>query len=246
MELDGEQVLHASVRDITERKRSEQALRQSEEQQRQLAQRLQGLLRELDHRVKNNLTNLLALVDLYVHKAGTPQELADEIRGKIMAIRWVHSLMADRQGRGVELREILERVAQQFETSDTHVSPSFDIQGTHILVAPRQVAPLAMVFQEFFANAFKHGAYQTPEGTIAIMWELGSCKTSRPCRGVRLVWTETNPSIQAPADRGVGLGLIEGLCRFELAGDCTMTFQPPGFRCEMELCLDETDKPEAD
>ncbi len=223
------------VRDMTERWRDREELRRREDELRRLNQRLGTLLREMDHRVKNNLANLYALVDLYARSADSVDALATAVRDKLSAMRWVHNMVASSGWQSLALNELMRRIAEQFDAPG-HAERQLHIDGPAVRIPPRQIAALAMIFQELFANAFEHGT----GGDIEITWRL--LDNAPDARRIGITWQESgNEAIGAPISRGVGLNLIEGFARFELQGDCRWSFQPPGLRCEIECRLDEFD-----
>ena len=222
--------------DITERKEGEESLRRSEERSRDLADRLGALLRELDHRVKNNLASLHALVDLYARSAPSVSAFAQAMRGKLLAMRAAHDLTAAQAGRSVPLTELLHNLIRQHEPPGRGGS-TVALDGQPLRIAPRQVGPLIMVFQELFANSAKHGALRDLDGKIAVAWRLlGNTDSGRQ---VKVTWSEraVRP-IGRPGKPGVGLGLIESFARFELSGQATFSFDRAGLQCTIDCVLD--------
>jgi PAS domain S-box-containing protein len=222
--------------DITPRKRVEEALRASEEHSRDLARRLGELLRELDHRVKNTLASLHALVDMYARTAPSVAAFAEAMRGKLMAMRAAHELTTAERGRPVLMTDLLHSFIRQHEPPGRGGS-SIRFDGPSLRIAPRQVAPLAMILQELFANASKHGAYRDPEGKVAITWTI--LESQATGSRARITWREMSTRrITAPRTRGVGLALIESFARFEMCGNATLQFLPTGLVCELNCQLD--------
>ncbi len=222
--------------DISERKLGERALRASEEKSRDLAARLQVLLRELDHRVKNNLAALYALVERYARSAQDVASFAAAIRGKLMAMNAAHEIIARAGWQPVDIAELLGGLAAQL-TADPHQRLALHLEGPPLRIVPRQASALAMVLQELVANCEKHGAFRSPQGTVNLTW-LILPESDLACR-VRLRWQETGgPPAQSPAGQGVGLKLIDGFARFELGGQATFDFTPQGLTCILDCQLD--------
>jgi two-component sensor histidine kinase len=182
-------------------------------------EREKRLRRELDHRVRNNLASLLGLVGLYEGSSVQPGDLVRSLRGRISALREVYGLISAAPDEGVALRELVSKIAaltpRASERSAIHVS------GPTIRLSGREANALAMVVQELFTNASKHGALRGADGEVEIRW------TTQPVRaGTRLdlSWIETKAlahTPRAPRGSGLGLALIEGIVRSDLRGQAS-------------------------
>ncbi len=225
--------LEGVIIDINDRRSMEESLRQSEERARELAGRLQVLLRELDHRVKNNLAGLFSLVDMYARRSASVQDLAQALHDKLLAMKSAHEQIADAGWHSVDLATLVRSLARQF-VGDHGRERSLHIEGPGLSIAPRQVGPLAMVLQELFTNCLKHGCYKSSEGQVHLRWSIIHATPSG--NRVQIDWVESHgPTVTAPASFGQGLSLIQGFCQFELAGTCEFHFDPGGFRCVILL-----------
>ena len=239
-----------------------QSLEQSESQARHLAEIRQVLLRELDHRVKNNLASLYALVDLYQPRSATTEDLASVVREKILAMKWTHEALAG-QSDGIELVPLVRAMAEAAAGS-TAVFQHLTITGPDLHLHLLQAAPLAMIFHELFSNAHKHGALCSPEGQITLTISPGIAPAPAPGvaapgvaapgitapvsavpaesggrRTVILDWRESGIRLRPrPLRPRVGLGLIEGLVRFELAGTAEVEATAQGVHWVLEMNLD--------
>lgn len=218
-----------SISDITERKRAEQKLRESYEFQRLM-------LNELDHRVRNNLASLAALIDLTARGTSNVRELATSIKGRVQAMTSVHSLLSRGHWHPIGLRDLLLAVTPQ------DVQPAITIEGPEVKVAQRQVTALGMIFQELLANSLKYGALSAPggEGRVAVRWSIGEIRADTPNSiPLDLSWHETGgpPPVASPK-HGVGSGLIEGLTRAELRGSATLQFPAAGALHRFVMMLD--------
>jgi PAS domain S-box-containing protein len=224
--------------DITARKQAEQALRQTAQRCEQLADSREALLREMDHRMKNSLAGLNTLVDICARSADSIEQFSALMHEKIDAMRLVHGLIMDQRGRHGDLASLVRQVIGEFATS--RGAPEVQYQGPSLQIGPRQAGPMVMVLHELFTNAQKYGALSGEGGRIELNWravDMGS-----EGQRIGLSWRETGgPPLDREPVPGVGLGLIEGFCRFELRGGCDFEFQPDGLRCELHCTLDNED-----
>ncbi|MFG0251357.1 MAG: PAS domain S-box protein [Phycisphaerales bacterium JB038] len=204
-----------ALTDITERHATiEQLQRQAE---------LERLLRrELDHRVRNNLTSLVALIDLGAQSTTDVEKLAASLRSRVNAMAAVHSLLSEEQWRPVDLKTILQRALTAEDSTQC------SLQGPVVSVAPDRIQPLIMVINELATNSRKYGALSVPGGQMSLIWSLEQAGVDER---LRLTWSEEGgPAIVGEPALGVGLQLVKGLIERELGGGVQWNFAPQGVR----------------
>ena len=197
-----------TVVDITERKVAEER------------QRL--LMAELDHRVKNTLSNVSAVAHLSSHRAASVGSFVHALDGRIQAMSQAHALLARGAWAGTNLRELVREVLTPFLTRG---SDTIRIDGEAIWVLPELTQSLALTLHELATNALKHGALSTPAGHVSISWSLvGGPAASQ----LQLAWRErAGPPVTRPTTQGFGLTVLKAAasdvgavadCRFERCG----------------------------
>ncbi len=216
--------------------RRAEALREGEAKAKQLAETRRMLLRELDHRVKNNLANLYSLVELHGHASGNVREFAEVLGGKILAMSRMHEITNGEGWKGIRMRDLVFAMADP-AVPTLATGQRVEVDGPPLLIAQRQAAAMGMILHELFTNSRKHGALGVPEGRAHLLWCVTDQSTQR--LAVQLIWRESGgPPARQPEKYGVGLELIEGLARFELAGKAKPAFEPDGFRLTLDVNLD--------
>jgi PAS domain S-box-containing protein len=227
--------------EITERKRAEQAVAHSSQVHRLL-------LRELDHRVRNNLAALIGLIDLSARDSRGVPEFAASVRDRVQAMSTVHALLSRDRWRAVDLRDLLLNLMPSARPE------MLTIDGPRVEVAARQATALGMVLQELFANSLKHGALGSPNGTVQVRWTVDdsislttavtdAASIALPTRVLRLDWREQGGRpIDKPVTPSIGSRLIHGLVRAELAGEAMLTFPRDGAQHTLTLRLDPHDQ----
>ena len=110
------------------------------------------------------------------------------------------------------------------------------LRGEDLVLRPRAVLTLAMVFHELTTNAAKYGALSVSGGRVEIAWrpveESGRAQ-------LRIDWTETGgPPVEAPKRRGFGSRLIEGSIAAELGGSARLTYAASGLTCAMTMPME--------
>lgn len=200
--------------DITERKRSEESQ--------------QILMAELDHRVKNVLATIQAMVRRTATGKGTPQELASVLNGRIAAMARAHTLLASNRWQGASFREI---VADEFRPYGVD---QISLSGPDIVLTPRAATSLSLAVHELTTNAAKYGALSVPAGRVDVTWSI----EAEPAQ-MRFVWTERGgPPTVPPSRQGFGSTLIARVIRHEFDGSSTFEFLPGGLTCSIVLPLD--------
>jgi two-component sensor histidine kinase len=209
--------------EIDRRALSESQLRTAlAERDQAIADLSQGLEREkrlrseLDHRVRNNLSSLLGLVSLYEGSSIEPADLVRSLRGRISALREVYGLISAACDEGVDLAELLTKIAAM--TTRESERAAIRANGPPVRLLSREANALAMVLQELFTNAGKHGALRLPGGVVEISWSVQSVRTETR---LALHWAESqtrSPAARAQKSGGLGLALVEGIVRSDLRG----------------------------
>lgn len=194
------------------------------------------LLRELNHRVKNNLAGIVALLELRPPSM-TPdvKQWLDRATQRIRSMANAHQLFTA-GSRRVSLETLVaQALAASTVNKPANVFVETDLNGARRTIDPERAVALAMVLNELCHNALVHGLRQG--GTLTIR-ARGSTEGSAPktCRDkVVIEVTDSGcghceshvapdpagaPAIAtSPATgSGEGLDLVEGLVRRELKG----------------------------
>jgi len=203
------------TRDITR-------LKQSEKRQDLLSA-------ELDHRVKNVLARVAAVVRHTRRRSATTDEFVGALDGRIQSIAAAHALLSQNRWHGVGLTDLIRHQLAPYAT-DANTA----ISGPDVMLTSAQTQAVAMVTHELATNAAKHGALLRPDGRVSVSWDRTD--------GDRLTitWREHGGEpITAPVQSGYGLSLIRDLIPHELGGTVDLTFPPDGACCKIEIRLNE-------
>ena len=187
------------------------------------------MMQELDHRVKNNLAEVLALADHTLNRVSTLDEFRDAYLTRVRSMARTHEIMAEAKWDGIEISKLIEVVL------GAHYKEGMDritTQGESILLPSRTCQPLCMTLNELSANAAKYGALSVHEGKIELFWEL------KGNNELHLVWREKNgPPVKKPTRIGVGSKLMRGLIEYELQGKLEFSYPMDGMICEITIRL---------
>ncbi|MDP7071050.1 MAG: HWE histidine kinase domain-containing protein [Phycisphaerales bacterium] len=178
------------------------------------------MLRELNHRIRNNLASLSALVSLSRASTESVDEFAGRIERRIDAIAAVHALLSERQWTPVGIRELLHRM------TPPECGERVTLSGPDVELGASQATPLAMVVQEMFANAMEHGSLASGAGWLNVQWDVAFESEGE---FLVLMWRETGgPPPDPNAEAGTGTTLIRGLVEGELRGSVRLYHAPDG------------------
>jgi two-component system CheB/CheR fusion protein len=201
---------------------------------RKAAERKAGLLlSELDHRVKNILAIVLAVVTQTLRSNPDPAGFAVEIEGRIKAIAQAHSLLTEAGEGEMSLAAIFATELTAFRRAVpspdhdlTGSGTNIDIAGPDVSLTPKAGLAMAMAIHELASNAAKYGALSVTTGHLDVHWQVDSGRI------LTLVWTERNgPPVQAPTRRGFGTTLIELTMAYQFDSQVRRTFAPGGVTC---------------
>jgi two-component sensor histidine kinase len=182
-----------------------------------------SLTRELNHRVKNTLANVLSIIALTRRRATDVKEFADGLDGRIRALSATHDLLTNSDWGTTPVRAVVEAELLPYAQGADHV---VDLQGPAVELAPNDALSLGLAVHELATNAAKYGALSRPGGRVSVHWKL----TTETL--VRIEWLERGgPPVPQQRGRGFGTDLIERIVAHELKNPVELQFDPAGVRC---------------
>ncbi|TMJ00671.1 MAG: GAF domain-containing protein [Bacillati bacterium ANGP1] len=124
------------------------------------------------HRVKNNLQTIAMLLRLQLRdgREVSGREVLTETINRVLSIAAVHEILSVEGFRLINLRQLLERVADSVTHGMTRPGVSIDVsvRGDDIFLASQQATSLALAVNELLQNAFEHAFPQRTTGRIEI------------------------------------------------------------------------------
>lgn len=215
----------------------ERALAEADERRRRrhAEQQREILVRELSHRVKNNMAVMLSLIRRTARVATTVEDFERSLSARVTALADGHALLFENNWNETALHDVLSRATGSFDSLQRQilVEPSPNVR-----ISPRISLSLAMVFHELIANAAKFGALSRQDGKVDVSWVMEPRQGDAPL--LHFNWIETGgPEISAPGQGGLGSKLIRSMIEYELEGRATMDFARDGLRCLLSFPLAE-------
>lgn len=182
-----------------------------------------SLTRELNHRVKNTLANVLSIIALTRRRAESVQEFATGLDGRIRALSATHDLLTQSDWGSTPVRAVIDAELLPYAHNDDH---AVELLGPEVELAPNDALSLGLAVHELATNAAKYGALSQPGGKVSVHWRLVSENL------VRVEWLERGgPPVKQERSRGFGTDLIERIVAHELRHPVELDFDPEGVRC---------------
>ncbi|MCH2148534.1 MAG: PAS domain S-box protein [Phycisphaerales bacterium] len=220
-DFEGGKHFTATIRDITEQKARQDELDE-------LRHREDLLRRELDHRVKNMLAQILTLSRQTAERAESDKELLDSLVGKIFSLSSVHELLGKSGQASLQFTELLEMCCQPY----LHDESQLQSDGTTLLVLPQSAMCLSLICNELANNSRKHGALKVPEGRIETRWSI---------KDGMFVWTWSEhggPEVPDVIRPSFGMQMLESLIPYELDGEVDISLAADGLVFESSIPIE--------
>jgi len=158
------------ARDITAAKESER--------------RIRLLMREVNHRVKNQFAVILSMVRETSKRSTDPREFEQMIRERIMALSRSHDLLVTSEWAGASLFDLVQEHLKPFGHEER-----ISLSGPLLTLQSNAVQNLGMAFHELGTNSSKYGALAADGGHVEITWKVETGPDAR--RRFHLLWQET-------------------------------------------------------
>jgi two-component system, sensor histidine kinase PdtaS len=208
------------VRDVTELRRRERELLTKE-----------ATIREIHHRVKNNLQTVAALLRLQARRLQAPEARAalEEAVRRVGSIAIVHETLSHAPEEIVDFDGIADRVAMMAgEVSSPEVRVTPKISGQFGMLPSVVATPLAMVLTELLQNALQHGfgtSSRLADGMIEVV-------AARAPEQLTVTVTDSGAGLPPGFDlenaTSLGLQIVRTLVEGELGGRLILADRPGG------------------
>lgn len=180
------------------------------------------LLRELQHRMKNNLQVIVSLLSLQRRQVSDEEarERISSVMDRVLAIGLAHDQLTFRQsGSTVEMHDYLRALCANINPRRPHITIEVDVDTAGIPLD--RAVPIGLIVNELVTNSVKY-AFDDEGGTIHVMFRLNTEI------GEGEVSVRDNGRGRGPSRKGgLGLGLAESLAG-QLGGRLTTPEVPKG------------------
>ncbi len=187
------------------------------------------LAREVDHRAKNALALVQALVRLT--RAETIEEFVGAVEGRILALSRVHSILSQSRWEGADLASLLRDELAPFDLAN---NARLVVEGPDVLLGSSTAQTLALALHELATNTAKYGALSAPSGRLSVCWRIEA-------QDLAIRWTEQGgPSVSPPTRKGFGTAAIVAGIEQQQGGHVTFDWKTEGLDCLIRIPLKES------
>jgi two-component sensor histidine kinase len=188
-----------------------------------------AVVREMHHRVKNNLQTIAMLLRLQMSSAGEARaaDVLAETINRILSIAAVHETLSEQGLRVVDVKSVLERVTRSI--GETMLTAGQDVtitvSGDRLVLPSREATSLALAASELVQNALKHAFAGRSHGQIQVQMRSGPAESE-----VLVADDGVGEASQPTRAGGLGLQIVEALVHDDLKGCFERSASPAGTR----------------
>ena len=223
------------ARDVSESRRAEAELKQALDEK-------ELLLREIHHRVKNNMQVISSLLILQTEQVTDPalRQALNVSQNRVKTMAMIHeSLYRTGSLAAINLQDYLERLCgdMYLALASGGVRIAFDIQAEGVVMNIDQAVPCGLIINELVTNAIKYAFEPGGQGRISIQAGLSGpdrlrIRVADDGRGLP-------PDFDLGRHAGLGLNLVQGLAERQLKGRFRLG-GGPGVEAVVSIPLAET------
>ena len=177
MEIEGERIYTAILRDITARKNIENKLRESLNEK-------EILIQEVNHRVKNNLQMIISLFSLQGESIDDPERIANlkDIQQRVQSMALIHEKIYNSENIGQinfqkYVKDLIKEIFHSYQTSSCSVKLVLEIEPLSLEI--NMAIPLALILNELILNALKYAFNEREKGEFILRLKKKSAKQIR-------------------------------------------------------------------
>lgn len=188
------------------------------------------VLGEANHRIKNLITVISAIVRTSARGATSVGELQQVISSRIMGIAASHDLLMGKYASGAAMDQLVQRQLDIFTDCS---SDRIALQGPPVVLTARAVHAFGMVLHELATNACKYGALSDSAGRVRIAWQVDEASGRFAFR-----WEEADgPPVVPSGHMGFGTRTLERMLAGALGGTSRHTLAAEGAIFEASVPL---------
>ena len=204
------------IRDITERK-------ESQDQQK-------FLLRELAHRLKNQLAIVQSMANQTARKVGSVNEFRDQFTQRARALSIGTDLLIEGDWSRASLAELAQRQLEPFTPDPVRLR----WEGPPVSINAEATHAIGLALHELATNCLKYGAWSVSNGFVRLSWRvMEGVGSAQP---LVLRWQEHDgPPATQPARKGFGHVVIETMVAAKVGGEVKLDFAPSGLSWELSV-----------
>ncbi|NBD36635.1 MAG: PAS domain S-box protein [Chloroflexi bacterium] len=201
------------------------------------------LLREVNHRVKNNLGAILGL--LYVEERHAPPEalpaytpILERLTRRVTSLAQIHKMLAATEWAPLRLSELAQSIIHQTASAMAHeVQVELEVSPSPICLPPNPAHHIALILNELTINTIEHAV----AGRDAVRIEL---QITQKDEDIILTYLSDGPGyppeVLESEGYNAGLDIIQRMITDTLQGELTLRNTSGGAVAEIRFQIDDT------
>jgi two-component sensor histidine kinase len=178
-----------------------------------------AVVREMHHRIKNNLQNVAMLLRLQMSGDSevTAQDVLHESVNRILSIAAVHEVLSQRGFRLVDVKQVLTRVGRAVAHNMRRpgIEVGVSVLGDEVALPSQEATSLALAVNELIQNALEHAFVDQTQGSIVVSLDRSGGQLAVEVR-------DDGVGLSDAASRHLGLEIVETLVREDLKGEWSL------------------------
>lgn len=199
---------------------------------------LSTMIKEVHHRVKNNLQTVASILRMQGRRTDDPEirlQLTEAVN-RVLAVAVIHEFLSREDDQMINVRDVCQRIVTQ--TQRAAVAPgkliSLNVAGPPIYLPSQQATACALIANELVLNALEHAFHGRERGSVSVqLTDLGD--------QMALVVLDDGvglPESAGQIDDSLGLTIVRTLVEGDLKGEFTMERAAPGTRASVTFKKD--------
>ena len=164
--------------------------------------RIRLLLREVNHRVKNQYAVILSIIRETAKRAQNIDDFQDQIRERITSLASSHDILVAADWNGGDLATLIHDQLKPFRHDEL-----VTVSGPELRLSAHAVLHIGMAIHELGTNSAKYGVLASSTGKVTINW---TTEIKKDVESLKLRWEETNTtdSLGLSQEQKAGFGYI--------------------------------------
>lgn len=183
------------------------------------------MLTEIEHRVRNAFSTILALTRQMLQSSSTLEAFREEFPARLQTLaRTQLMLVASKNQDHARIDDLAKNALAPYPLTDVQV----EIAGPPADLSRDQAFGVGIILHELVTNAVKYGSLSVPDGAVALKWTLEADE-------INLVWQELRgPNVTQPGTFGSGSDVMDRAARM-IGGALVRDFNPSGVRVRLTI-----------
>lgn len=191
-------------------------------------------IKEMHHRIKNNLQTIASLLRLQVRRSGNTEtrQVLGESMNRILSIATTHELLAQSGVDQVKIGEVILNIKNN--TLRYFARPNFDVdvslEGDDFEVESDLATTVALIINELLQNSLEYAFIGREKGRIRIIVDKGELYSQ-----IRVIDNGYGFDVKNISKNRLGLSIVQALVRDKLRGDLSIESGSGGTRASFSF-----------